>query len=140
MRILVVAVLAATGLVVPPGATAQQPERPRSIDVTGEGSVVAPNDAARLTLSVELRRPDGRSALDGASARMRRVLRAAKAQDLAARAGTRLGRALRIREEGVELDSEGHALSAPRRRRARVPVRPGRSRLSARLTASIAPE
>ena len=64
----------------------------------------------------------------------------AKAQDLAARAGIRLGRVLSIREDGVELEPDREALAGPERGRARPPTRPGRSRVSARLAASFAVE
>jgi len=199
-------------------AGAQEGDRPPHIDVVGEASLTAANDAARVTFAVEVRRPSGGEALRVASRRMRRVLariRAAgvpdrdirtesvtvrrerrrgrsprsvarnavrvvvreigrvgalidaavaagatgvggpsffvsdtrglyrqallaafdiartKADELAARAGVRLGRPLSIREEGRAETDLAEPEQFAGQERGRAPVRPGRTRVTA---------
>jgi uncharacterized protein len=71
------------GLLLVPAATAQSPVR--TISVTGEASLTAANDTARLGFGVEGRGATRRVALRNSSANLRRVLAALRGQGVADR-------------------------------------------------------
>jgi uncharacterized protein YggE len=66
-------------------AAAQQAEGRRTIDVVGDASVTARNDAARLTFAVQLRRRSAGGALRASSRGMRRVIAAVRRTGVADR-------------------------------------------------------
>jgi uncharacterized protein YggE len=98
-------------------ASAQDGDRPPHIDVVGEASLTAANDAARVTFAVEVRRRSSGEALRVASRRMRRVLARVRAAGIPDRD---------IRTESVSVRRErrrGRPPSSVARNAVRVVVR-----------------
>ena len=112
------AVLAILALCLIPGSAAAQQ---RTISVTGDGTLTAANDTARISFSVEALRGSRASALGVASRRLRAVLGALRSNGVTA-ADTRTG-AITIRRERVRT-RRGRVVRYRARSGVRAVVRP----------------